>query len=103
MTLDQCCREVLPQLDDSVGKCFHNEGIILQWQSELHGEPSILAAGAEQNSGHRYELSQQQLKYIVLILVGSMACTVHSLPPTHFLVGPYSTFAFLAIYEYKIM
>ena len=57
--------EVLPQLDDSVGKCFHNEGIIVQWQSELHGEPSILAVSVEQNSGQRYELSQQQLKYTV--------------------------------------
>lgn len=30
---------------------------------------SALTVGAEQNSGHRYELSQQQLKYTVLILV----------------------------------
>lgn len=37
----------------------------MQWQSELHGEPSILAVSAEQNSGQRYELSQQQLKYTV--------------------------------------
>ncbi len=37
----------------------------MQWQSELHGEPSILAVGAEQNSGHRYEFSQQQLKHSV--------------------------------------
>lgn len=85
MTLHQCCREVLPQLDDSVGKCFHNEGIIVQWQNELHGEPSMLAADAEQNSGHRYELSQQQLKYSVN-LEGSMACTVRTVPPTHFAV-----------------
>lgn len=65
MTLHLRRREVLPQLDDSVGKCFHNEGITVQWQSELHGEPSILAAGAEQNSGHRYELSQQNHKRAV--------------------------------------
>lgn len=40
-----------PRIDDSVGKCFGNEGIIVQRQSELHSEPSVLAAGAEQNSG----------------------------------------------------
>lgn len=45
------CGEVPPRIDDSVGKCFGNEGIIVQWQSELHSEPSVLAAGAEQNSG----------------------------------------------------
>lgn len=37
----------------------------MQWQSELHGEPSILAVSAEQNSGQRYKLSQQQLKYTI--------------------------------------
>lgn len=79
MTLHRCCREVLPQSDDSVGKCFHNEGIIVQWQSELHGEPSILAVGAEQNSGHRYELNHQQLKYTVLNLVGSLYSTFYKL------------------------
>lgn len=45
------CGEVPPRIDDSVGKCFGNEGIIVQWQSELHSKPSVLAAGAEQNSG----------------------------------------------------
>ncbi len=50
----------------------------MQWQSELHGEPSTLAVGAEQNRGHRYELSQQELKYAGLILVQTMACTVHT-------------------------
>lgn len=72
VTLHQCCRGELPRLHDSVGKCFHNEGIIVQWQSVLHGEPSTLAAGAEQNSGHKCELSQQQVKYTQLIL----ACLV---------------------------
>ena len=86
LTLRRCCGEVLPQSDDSVGKCFHNEGIIVQWQSELHGEPSILAVGVEQHSGHRPELSQQELKYIVFILVVSMSCTVHTVPPTNFTV-----------------
>ena len=71
--------EVLPQLDDSVGKCFHNEGIIVQWQSELHGEPSILVVSAEQNSGQRYELSQQQLKYTVHFC-GENVFTVHTVP-----------------------
>lgn len=50
-------------MDDSVGKCFRNEGIIVQWQSELHSEPSMLAFGAEQNSGNKDELSQQQVRY----------------------------------------
>lgn len=77
MTLQRCCREVLSQLDDSVGKCFRNEGIIVQWQSELHSEPSMLAVGAEQNSGQRYELSQQQLTYTVP-RVGSLTFTVHT-------------------------
>lgn len=49
----------------------------MQWQTELHSEPSMLAVGAEQ---YRYELSQQQLTYTVLI-VGSLIYTVRTLNP----------------------
>lgn len=53
------------------------------WQSELHSEPSMLAVGAEHNSGRRAGLSQLKVKYTVLISrMGGLTCTVHTVLQT---------------------